>query len=171
MRTSSLAAALMAVVCTYPAVAQQNTRSAPPSAPPGALHEVEVFNAALDSATRHMDNAAVMALWQEDGVSLLPSTPPIVGKKAVAKFLSDVTSQFPGARMEKFEMQCHGIEISGDWASEWCTEHQIVQFPGGKPPFDGWGKMLFVLHRGADSIWRIKEEMWNAAAAPPPSTR
>ncbi len=25
-------------------------------------------------------------------------------------------------------------------APQWCTEHQIVQFPGGKPPFEGWGR-------------------------------
>ncbi|HXA19691.1 MAG TPA: DUF4440 domain-containing protein [Thermoanaerobaculia bacterium] len=126
---------------------------------------VEAFNKSLDSATRSMNNAAVLALWDDDGVSLLPSTPPIVGKKAIAKFLDDVMAAIPGGRMMTFEMQCHDIQVSGDWGSEWCTEHQIVQFPGDKPPFDGWGKMLFVLHRGADGKWRVKEEMWNQAVA------
>lgn len=127
---------------------------------------IERFNQALDAATRSMDNAAVLALWEDDGISLLPSTPPIIGKKAIGKFLAEVTEQYPGGRMEKFEMQCHDIMISGDLASEWCTEHQIVQFPGGKPPFEGWGKMLLVLHRHAGK-WRLKEEMWNQAVAPP----
>ncbi len=126
---------------------------------------IESFNRALDSATRNMDNAAVLALWEDDGISLLPSTPPIVGKKAIGKFIEDVTSQFPGARMETFEMDCHDITVSGKWASEWCTEHQIVQFPDGKPPFEGWGKMLLVLHRPAGK-WRLKEEMWNQAVKP-----
>ena len=127
---------------------------------------VETFNKSLDAATRSMNNAAVLALWEDDGVSLLPSTPPILGKKAIGKFLDDVMAAYPGGKMTKFEMQCHDITVSGDWASEWCTEHQIVQFPGGKPPFDGWGKMLFVLHRGADGKWRVKEEMWNQAVTP-----
>ncbi|HEX4824455.1 MAG TPA: DUF4440 domain-containing protein [Candidatus Polarisedimenticolaceae bacterium] len=135
--------------------------------PTAAQSAIESFNKSLDSATRHMDNAAVLALWEDDGVSLLPSTPPIVGKTAIGKFLNDVTAQYPGGRMEKFEMECHDIVVSGDWASEWCTEHQRVLFPGGKPPFEGWGKMLFVLHRSAGVRWRIKEEMWNAAVAPP----
>ncbi|HEX7679432.1 MAG TPA: DUF4440 domain-containing protein [Thermoanaerobaculia bacterium] len=126
---------------------------------------IEAFNKALDSATRSMDNAAILALWEDDGVSLLPSTPPILGKKAIGKFLDDVMASLPGARMQTFEMQCHDIQVSGDWGSEWCTEHQVVQFPGGKPPFDGWWKMLFVLHRGADGTWRVKEEMWNQAVA------
>lgn len=48
---------------------------------------IETFNKSLDAATRSMDNAATLALWDDDGVSLLPSTPPIVGKKAIGKFL------------------------------------------------------------------------------------
>jgi uncharacterized protein (TIGR02246 family) len=127
---------------------------------------IDAFNKSLDAATRSMDNAAVLALWEEDGVSLLPSTPPIVGKKAIGKFLDDVMATIPGGRMKTFAMQCHDIQVSADWGSEWCMEHQIVAFPGGKPPFDGWGKMLLVLHRGADGRWRVKEEMWNPAVAP-----
>ena len=124
---------------------------------------IEAFNKALDSATRSMNNAAVLALWEDDGVSLLPSTPPIVGKKAIGKFLDDVMAAYPGGKMKTFEMQCHDIQVSGDWGSEWCSAHQIVQFPGFKPPVDSWGKMLFVLHRGADGKWRVKHEMWNQA--------
>jgi uncharacterized protein (TIGR02246 family) len=131
------------------------------SAPAGRAG-IEAFNRALESATRHMDNAATLALWDDDGTSLLPSAKPLVGKKAIAQFLDDVMKQIVGGRMERFEMECFDIQISGDWASEWCTEHQTVLLPG-KPTFDGWGKMLFVLHRGADGKWRIREEMWNQA--------
>jgi ketosteroid isomerase-like protein len=128
---------------------------------------IEAFNHAMDAATRHMSNAEALALWEDDGVSLLPSTPPIAGKKAIAQFLDQVTEQLKGAHMERFEMQCHDITVSGDWASEWCTEHQVVRFADPKqPPFDGRGTMLFVLHRGAGGQWRLKTEMWNQAAAP-----
>src|SRR5947207_1727535 len=82
---------------------------------------VYAFNKALDSATRSMNNAAVLALWENDGVSLLPSTAPIVGKKAIGKFLDDVVAMYPGGKMKKFEMQCHDITVSGDWGSEWCS--------------------------------------------------
>jgi uncharacterized protein (TIGR02246 family) len=125
--------------------------------------EIEAFNRALDDATRRMDNAATLALWDDDGVSLLPSTKPIAGKAQIARFLNDVTSQNPGGKMETFTLECTDIQVSGDWASEWCTEHQVVVFPDGKR-FDGRGKMLFVLHRGADGTWRVHDEMWNQAA-------
>jgi ketosteroid isomerase-like protein len=123
---------------------------------------VETFNKALDSATRKMDNTAILALWEEDGVSLLPMMQPISGKPAIGKYLNDVMAMLPGATMKTFEMQCHEITVSGDWASEWCGAHQIVDIPG-KPSFDGWGKMLFVLHRGPDGQFRVKQEMWQQA--------
>jgi hypothetical protein len=58
-------------------------------------------------------------------------------------------------------MNCFNIESTADSATEWCQEHQLVILPGDKPPFDGWGKMLLVLHRGADGKWRMRREMWN----------
>jgi ketosteroid isomerase-like protein len=127
---------------------------------------IDAFNRALTEATANMDNAATVALWDEDGISLLPSTKPIIGKKAIARFLADVTASIPGARMAKFEMQCFDIELSGNWASEWCAEHQVVVLPEGKPPFEGWGNMLLVLHRGSDGKWRLKREMWQEASKP-----
>lgn len=93
------------------------------------------------------------------------ATDAIGAAETSAAFLDAVTAQLSGARMVKFDMQCAGIEISGDWASEWCQEHQLVLVAQDKPPFDGRGVMLLVLHRGADGQWRLKREMWNPAAA------
>jgi len=125
--------------------------------------EIEAFNRRFEDATRRMDNAATVSLWADDGISLLPSTEPIVGKAAISAFLDNVTSQIKGAKMEKFEMECFATEVSGDIASEWCNEHQVVQLPGGKPPFDGRGRMLLVLRKGADGRWLLLREMWNQA--------
>jgi ketosteroid isomerase-like protein len=127
--------------------------------------QIDAFNRKLEEATQRMDNAATMDLWADDGVSLLPSTPPMVGKAAIGVFLNGVTAQIKGATMLKFEMQCSGIEVSGKMATEWCSEHQVVQMPGGKPPFDGHGRMLLVLRRGADGDWKLLREMWIPAEA------
>jgi ketosteroid isomerase-like protein len=127
--------------------------------------QIEAFNRRFEDATRRMDNAALVALWADDGISLLPSTKPIVGKVAIAAFIDSVTNQNKGAQMEKFELKCFAIDVSGDIASEWCSEHQVVLMPGGKPPFDGFGKMLLVLRRDPDGKWRLQREMWNQAEA------
>ncbi len=126
------------------------------------------FNQKLEDATRHMDNAATLALWADDGVSLLPDAKPLIGKPAIAAFMDRVTASLKGASMGKFEMECSGIEISGgvpaNLATEWCTEHQIVTLPGNQPPFDGHGQMLLVLRRNTHGEWHITREMWNQAA-------
>lgn len=136
------------------------------SAAAGPLAGIASFNCALGAATRNMDNAATLALWEDDGISLLPSTPPIVGKKAIATFMAGIQKQFPDAHMQSFESQCFDIQVSGDLATEWCTEHQVVNLAKGKPPFDGRGKMLLVLRRGTDGKWRLRQEMWNQAVSP-----
>lgn len=124
---------------------------------------IAALNLKLETATRNMDNAASLVLWADDGISLLPSTKPIIGKPAIAAFFKSVTDSIAGAKMKSFEMECHDIDVSGDLATEWCTEHQVVELPGGKPPFDGRGKMLFVLRKGRDGNWLIEREMWNQA--------
>jgi ketosteroid isomerase-like protein len=123
---------------------------------------VERFNQELREATLHMDNAATLSLWEESGVSLLPATAPIAGKRALTAFLQRVTSSMSGAKMRSFTLECFDLHVSGDWASEWCTEHQVVDLADGKQ-FDGRGNMLLVLHRGPDGAWRIRNEMWNEA--------
>jgi ketosteroid isomerase-like protein len=153
---------LSPMIVLFALMSQTATAQAPDTST--ARAEIETFNRALDSATRAMNNAAVLALWEDDGVSLLPQTKPIVGKPAIRAFVEEVTSRFPDARMESFTLACSGIEISGPWASEWCEEHQVVKLPTTR--FDGRGHMLLVLHRGADGRWRIRREMWNQAPSP-----
>jgi len=128
--------------------------------------EIEAFNQKFIDAHLKMDNAAIMSLWAEDGVSLLPELTPMVGKKTIAGFLEDVVARMPGYHMWKFEIDFQGIEVNGEWASEWATEHQVVAAPPGKENFEGYGKMLLVLHKEADGNWRITREMWNQGVKP-----
>ena len=123
--------------------------------------EIEEFNQKFIAAHLRMDNAAIVSMWAEDGVSLLPETEPIVGKTMIAKFMDDVVARMPGYHMRKIEIDFQGLETNGNWASEWAYEHQIVDGPEGKPPFEGYGKMLLVLRREGDGKWRIEREMWN----------
>lgn len=131
-----------------------------------AKNEIEAFNQRFIDAHLKMDNAAIMGLWAEDGVSLLPELAPMVGKKTIASFLEDVVARMPGYHMGKFEIDFQGMEVNGEWASEWATEHQVVAAPPGKENFEGYGKMLLVLHKEADGNWRITREMWNQGTKP-----
>ena len=113
-----------------------------------------------------MDNAATMALWAEDGVSLLPGMAPIEGKSTIAKWLDGVVSHLRGYRVTAQDNEFHDVEVSGDWASEWGTTHQVVQPPNGGPVMETWGKILLVLRRDKDGAWKIREEMWTPGVKP-----
>ena len=48
--------------------------------------EIEAWNQKYIAAHLRMDNAAILAMWQEDGVSLLQGMDPIQGKADIGKF-------------------------------------------------------------------------------------
>src|SRR6266478_7298062 len=128
--------------------------------------EIDAFNKKYIAAHLRMDNAVVLSMWAEDGISLLPATDPMIGKEAIGKFMDEVVGRMPGYHMQKMDVDFQGIEVSGDWASEWAEEHQVVQPPPGRRVIDSYGKLLLVLHRESDGNWRITREMWNQGMKP-----
>ncbi len=158
---SKAAATISILACTVVSTSRaESSRSQHATPPDSILH----FNQKFAEATRRMDNAATLALWADDGVSLLPDTSPLIGKPAIAALMDRVMTSLKGAKMAEFEIQCSGVEVSGDLASEWCAEHQIVTLPGNQPPFDGHGQMLLVLRRDTHGEWHLIREMWTQAA-------
>jgi len=128
-----------------------------------ARDEVDTFNKRYLEMHLKMDTAGILGTWAEDGVSLMPGEAPLIGKKAIVTWVENILSQMPGYKVVKEELNFHDIQISGDWASEWATEHQVVQPPDGKPVIDSRGKMALVLHREVNGEWKVKQEMWNQA--------
>jgi uncharacterized protein (TIGR02246 family) len=129
----------------------------------GAKDEVDAFNKRYVELHLNMDTAGIFGTWAEDGVSLMPGEAPLIGKKVIVAWVENILSQMPGYKVVKEEIDFHDIQISGDWASEWANEHQVVQPPDGKPVIDSRGKMALVLHREANGEWKVKQEMWNQA--------
>ena len=132
----------------------------------GSREEIDAFNKRYVELHLKMDTAGIFATWAEDGVSLMPGEAPLIGKKSIVAWVENILSQMPGYKVVKEEIDFHDIQISGDWASEWATEHQVVQPPDGKPVIDSRGKMALVLHREASGEWKVKQEMWNQAPKP-----
>jgi ketosteroid isomerase-like protein len=131
--------------------------------PVSAKDELEAFNKRYVELHLKMDTAGIFATWAEDGVSLMPGEAALIGKKAIVAWVENILSQMPGYKVVKEEIDFHGLQISGDWPSEWANEHQVVQPPDGRPVIDSRGKMALVLHREADGEWKVKQEMRNQA--------
>jgi uncharacterized protein (TIGR02246 family) len=128
--------------------------------------EIEAFNKRYVELHLKMDTAGVLALWAEDGVDLMPGDAAMIGKTKIVAWVEDIVAKMPGYKVTKQEMEFHDIRVCGDWASEWATEHQVVQPPEGKPPVENYGKMALVLHRDLHGDWRVQQEMWNSAPKP-----
>ena len=125
--------------------------------------EIDAFNKRYVDLHLKMDTAGIFGTWAEDGVSLMPGEAPLIGKKAIVAWVENILSGMAGYKVVKEEIEFHDIQISGDLASAWATEHQVVQPPDGKPVIDSRGKMALVLHREASGEWKVKQEMWNQA--------
>ena len=128
--------------------------------------EIEAFNKKFLELHLKMDTPGIMAMWAEDGVDLMQGEAPIVGRKKITAWIEDILAKMPGYKVTTEEMEFHDIQVCGDWATEWATEHQVAQAPEGKKDFDGYGKMALVLHREAAGEWKIKQEMWNVSPKP-----
>jgi len=128
--------------------------------------EIEAFNKRYVELHLKMDTQGVLALWAEDGVDLMPGDAAMIGRKKISAWMENILAKMPGYKVTKQEMEFHDIHVCGVWASEWATEHQVVQPPEGKPPIDSYGKMALVLHREANGVWRVQQEIWNAAPKP-----
>jgi uncharacterized protein (TIGR02246 family) len=128
--------------------------------------EIEAFNKRYVELNLKMDTPGILAPWAEDGVDLMPGNAPMIGRKKIAAWVEDIVAKMPGFKVTKQEMEFHDIQVRGDWASEWATEHQVVQPPEGKPPIESYGKIAVVLHREANGEWKVQQEMWNGSPKP-----
>jgi ketosteroid isomerase-like protein len=136
-----------------------------PAPPADRKAEILAFNENFINAHLRMDSPAIIAMWAEDGVSLLPSMAPLAGRASIGKFINDISAQMPGYKIVRERIDFHDIQVSGDWASEWGLETQGLQ-PPSQPVMEGYGKILFVLHKDPSGEWKIQQEMWNASPKP-----
>ena len=128
--------------------------------------EIAAFNKKFVDLHLKMDTPAIMALWAEDGVDLMQGERPLVGRKNIDAWVTEILGKMPGYKVTREEMVFHDIQVCGDWATEWGTEHQVAKAPEGQQDFEGFGKMALVLHREASGEWKIKQEMWNGSPKP-----
>jgi uncharacterized protein (TIGR02246 family) len=165
MRRICVVIIFLVVAVTALLSASGTLAQAKPESTKGQAADLAVFNTAFRDSILRMDNAAVVALWAEDGVSLLPDTAPIMGKKGIAEFMERVTKDLVGYHVTIEDIEWRDMRVAGDWASEWGTVHQEVMPPGDKPAIEVYGRIALVLHREAGG-WKIEQEMWNSGPRP-----
>jgi len=125
-----------------------------------ARKALDQFNQNFDAACQKMDNPAAAALWDENGADLLPGMAPMIGKPKISEWLNGLTPQLAGAKMLYCTVDWQDIQIHGDVAYEWGINRQKIEFPS-KPSFANEGKIVLILRRHPDGLWKIALESWN----------
>lgn len=104
------------------------------------------------AAVRKKDIARLTNMVTEDAVFLPPGFPPIRGKQAVAAMYDRFFPQFSSVEQT---VSTEEVEVAGDWAFAWGTEHFVLVPQAGEPPIEMDGKGMSILRRQPDGSWKF----------------
>ena len=133
-----------------PAHEQRSSSTPSPADTSGiaALHRLDV--------TATLANRAddLVKLWDRDAVRIQPSGPAEVGREKIYSDDKDDERSRGTGRTVCYRPEIHGLEIAGDWASEWGY---FSYRESGRPAIRG--KVLRVLRREPDGSWKFSRVM------------
>lgn len=124
---------------------------------------LEDFNRAFIEACRTMNNSAVVQLWADDGVDLLPGMEPMVGKPEISRWLMGLSEKMKGVKVLQCDVDWRETRITGDVAYEWGINTQTVSLPDREEPAKNKGKITLILRKQVDGSWKLALESWNSS--------
>jgi uncharacterized protein (TIGR02246 family) len=160
----SLAAVSLALLC---GCAQR--AADPPAAVSLAKEEaaIRATDAQWLAAAKSRDVEKTIAFWSEDATILQPDAPPIAGKAAIRKYVSDAfaSPQFSIS----FAPDTIVVAPSGDMAYEIGHDTMTFRGPGGKT-VTAHTQGVVVWRKQPDGAWKAAVDIWNAAPASSPAS-
>ena len=158
-RAAALAALAMFLVgCTpTPPPAPPDTRAADEQA-------IRDADAVTIKATAEKDLDKAMRAWADDGVSMEPGKPILVGKDAVRKEWQEFMAQ-PGLSLTWTTTQIV-VAKSGDIAYQYGPYEMSMKGAKGKTVQEK-GKFLTAWRKQADGSWKVAVDIYNADGPPP----
>jgi uncharacterized protein (TIGR02246 family) len=120
----------------------------------------------LSAATAH-DLERTVSFWSDDAVILAPGGPPIRGKQAIHKYVTNAFAT-PGFSITWKTDQVE-ISKSGDLAYATGTDSISVTGPHGKPDTVE-NNSLAIWKKQPDGSWKCIVDVMTPAAAPPAVT-
>ncbi|MEX1185898.1 MAG: DUF4440 domain-containing protein [Gemmatimonadaceae bacterium] len=150
----AVAAALLSVACaSEPSLDTERN---------AILHADNAWLAA--AASRNVDST--LSFWTDDARVISPGEPPIVGRDAIRKMLTDAYA------LPDFTVSWHTDEVivgrGGNMAYSLGTNQFTMPNPsGGIDTLRGQG--VVVWRKGDDGRWRSAVDSWTPAPAPAPA--
>jgi uncharacterized protein (TIGR02246 family) len=124
---------------------------------------IEKFRSQDIAATLSQDPTALIELWTDDGVRLLPGEPADVGKQAIRATNERHKTARPGLRVVSYVPEYKNVTVTGEWAFGWgYFTASYVESAGGEEKRIR-AKVLWVLKKQADGSWKCARGMWNTS--------
>ena len=121
------------------------------------LHQEDI------QVTLSQDPKGLIDIWTEDAVRFNPGSPPAVGKQAIQAENEKARAQYPGFKVLSYAAEYKNIQIEDGLACEWGEhEAKFTMSPEG-PPLSFHTKVLRVLRRQSDGMWKFALVIWNQA--------
>lgn len=111
------------------------------------------------AASIDQDYTKLLELWDDEGVVIPPGEKPIIGIKAIKKWLNKAKEI--EYKVTKYEHDFIERKIIGGWAFEWGTYTSAAELLGEEDPEESSGKLLRILKRQQDGEWKVARSIWN----------
>jgi len=105
-------------------------------------------------ASKENDIDTLASLWTQDGVLIIPLSPPLVGKPAIRKMLEQQKVQAKDVETTAYDERWEELRIIGDYAYEWGNISVTMELPGGKQGSHTVGAMR-ILQKQKDGEWLV----------------
>jgi uncharacterized protein (TIGR02246 family) len=119
---------------------------------------IDVYTAAHNSN----DAAAIVAIWADDGILMMPDQAAIEGKPPIQSF---VEAAFK-ARTFKIVSTPLETQVAGDWAYVRLNVTGTVT-PKSRKPMEISAKFLWICKRQPDGAWKLYRVILNSNNPPP----
>jgi uncharacterized protein (TIGR02246 family) len=118
------------------------------------------------ASAKSRDVEKAVSFWSDDAIILQPDTPPIVGRDAIRKYVSEAFAS-PDFSIT-FVTDTVTVAASGDMAYETGRDTMTFRPPGGKRMTIN-NRGVVVWRKQTDGKWKAAVDIWNAAPAAPAS--
>ena len=170
MRQSVLSLGVVLVALTLLSCAQQpmpTEETASTEADMAAFEAVVLDTWATWSATVNVgDVDGWIALWDDDGVRMVPNAQAAHGKPAIRETISGA---FLSVDFEEVTINNEEVQVFGDFGFARGNYSFVTVMAEGDPvPFEG--KYLTIFKRQPDGSWKAYRDCFNSNTPPPPPT-
>ena len=105
-------------------------------------------------ASKENDIDTLASLWTQDGVLIIPMSPPFVGKPARRKMLEQQKELAKDVETTAYDERWEELRIIGDYAYEWGNISVTLELSGGKQGSHTVGAMR-ILQKQKDGEWLV----------------